>query len=90
MEVTKADAGGFTAACTVNGAGRCTQGKKKKHQKTKSVTFNSQFDFYIGSTKGFEGVELTSMSVNDTQESEISTTPGLNTCRFTIKSIKSN
>lgn len=33
MEVTKADAGGFTAACTVNGAGRCTHTHtQKKHQ----------------------------------------------------------
>lgn len=35
MEVTKADAGGFTAAYTANGAGRCTHTKKQK------MTFNS-------------------------------------------------
>lgn len=30
MEVTKADAGGFTAAYTANGAGRCTHTHTKK------------------------------------------------------------
>lgn len=49
MEVTKADAGGFTAAYKANGAGRCTH-TKKKQQKNKTSLLIHSLTFRISST----------------------------------------